>query len=147
MRQQETKGVRQSARPTVFVEGAKKAEVRDALSHRMALAGWSVTEVNEYQVTYETAANGAVGFMTRVAYGSRGTDPVWRLVGQFIETESGVRLVANLEVVANPGTPFMQKTEMNSGKPRKQVDQILEAVRLDTEKASRGDSAPADSPR
>ena|SRR2546426_4082067 len=93
-----------SGRPEVIVPGATKKQVMDALTLRLASSGWNVTQINDYQAIYDTDAKGAVGFLSGVVYG-QATKPLYRLTAQFLETQTGVRLIGNLELVTNPGTP------------------------------------------
>lgn len=133
-----------SGKPEVVVQGATKKEVMDALTVRMVSAGWNVAQTNEYQAIYEIDAKGAAGFLSGVMYGSA-TQPIHRVTAQFLDTPVGVRVIAGTELVSNPGTPRTTRTEMNSGKTRRQIQELLDAVRNDTAKASSPSPAAADS--
>jgi hypothetical protein len=120
-----------SGKPETFIPGASKKQAVDALSNRLIDSGWNVVDVNDYQAIFETQAKGAAGFTAKIMYGSSGPEPVWRMTAKFLELSDGIRVISNLELVSNPRTGREQRTELNSGKPRRQVQELLDAVRGD----------------
>ena len=125
----------------VYMPGASRKRSFDVLANRLSNSGWRVASVNDYQLTFETDAKGAAGFITNMMYGS-GRQPIYRLISSGSEDPSGTTLGADLFIISHPGTAREQVAELKGGKWTQQVQAILDAARGDLLASTGATGAP-----
>lgn len=121
-----------SGKAEVMIPGTGKKRVIEALTSKMASGGWNVAQANDYQIVYERDAKGAAGFLSDLFYGGA-TQPIYRITAQFLEIPEAVKVIAGMELVSNPGTPRTTRTDMNKGKSRVELQDLLQRLRSETQ--------------
>lgn len=125
-----------SDRPQVFLVKATRKDGFGALANVMAANGWRVVVSNDYQLTFETDAKGAVGFMTEMMYGVGRQNPVYRLTANGIENSDGTMLTGAMALVGQPGSPRESNTPLRGKKWNASVMSYLEAARAEAARAT-----------
>jgi hypothetical protein len=132
---------RSTGRPEVSIPGASKKAVLDALVAQMTAQGYSVSSANDYRVEFDKKAGAAASILGAALMGRNVTDPVWRVSFNAVDISGSVQVTADMAMIRNPGTAIQDRVDMNSGKNRDAVQNILEAVRMQTQQSA----APRDS--
>lgn len=118
-----------SGRPEVVIPGTTKKSVVDALASQMIAQGYSVGRIDDYRAQFEKPG----GFWLDLLAGSRfNSSAVWRVSYSVLDTQEGVRVLAEMGAVTNPGSGFEKVTEIKGGKNAAAIQSILEAVKNET---------------
>lgn len=118
-----------SGKPEVLIPGSSKKSVTDALVNQMIAQGYSIGKIDDYKAQFEKPG----GFWLDLLAGSRfNSTAVWRISYSLVETEGGVRVLADMGAVTNPGSGFERITVIKGGKNAAAVQSILDAVKNET---------------
>jgi hypothetical protein len=95
----------------------------------MIAQGYSIGKIDDYKAQFEKPG----GFWLDLLAGSRfNSTAVWRISYSLVETEGGVRVLADMGAVTNPGSGFERITVIKGGKNAAAVQSILDAVKNET---------------
>jgi hypothetical protein len=118
-----------SGRPEVIIAGTTKKAVVDALANQMIARGYSVGQIDDYHAQFEKPG----GFWLDLLLGSRfNSSAIWRVSYTLLDTQEGVRVMAEMGGVTNPGSGFEKVTEIKGGKNAAAIQSILDVVRGET---------------
>lgn len=89
-----------TGRPEVTFLGVTKKKVVDALTNRMLTWGYQIKNISDYSATYGKR------FESFLYYSRGGGNPERRINYAIVGGENNIRVVATVEIVANPGTAY-----------------------------------------
>jgi hypothetical protein len=98
------KSASSSGKPEITIRGVTRQQVCDALRERLFSRGWALGAANDRAVTAsKPMANDAAGILN--------APTVRRVSYDLLDSRGGVRVVAKLETVTNPGKTIEQVTD------------------------------------
>lgn len=115
-----------SGRPEVVVPGTPIERVKDALIAGMVDSGYSIRETSDYKLVFAREGNLAMNLF----FGSR-YDPTteWQVAYDVFETSEGVRVLASMYAVTNPGSAFEKRSDLTDHKDAHEYQSALERMR------------------
>jgi len=114
-------------RPEVTISRATKKQIFDLLIAEMVASGAQVKRGNEYSAVFVRRGDSLTGAQLS---GSRyDSEAEMRISFYAAETFDGVRLVCNLAMVTNPGSPSEQVTDVTDGKTARDIQTMLDRLR------------------
>ena len=125
-----------TGKPEVTIPNVTKKEVVDALTNQMLSWGYHVKAVTDYNAVYgkRTESMAAAIFL-----GSRyDAIPEARISYATVETDIGVRVVATLEMITNPGSAFERVTDLSQGKDAHNIQNMLNQLKYGLELSKKG---------
>lgn len=125
-----------SGKPEVTVKNSTKKEVVDAIVNMMVGAGFEIKDISDYHAVFGKLSN-SLG--DALLYGSNyDSTPEYRVKYSFTETEMGVRVLAAITVITNPGSAFERATDRTVGKDAHDMQKMLEQFKASMELSKRG---------
>ncbi len=125
-----------SGKPEVTITNCSKKEVVDAIVNMMVGAGFEVKDVSDYHAVFGKLSD---SFGDALLYGSKyDSTPEYRVKYSFTETEDGVRVIAAVQVVTNPGSAFERVNDRTTGKDARDMQSLLERFKVGLELSKRG---------
>lgn len=116
-----------SGKPEVTIQGSSKQRITDSLSEIMADNGYSIKSIDEYNLVFGKKID---SFAASFMYGSNfNVKPEARITYSLINVPGGVRVIATIEMVSNPGTGFESADDISRGKDAESVRKILEDLK------------------
>lgn len=116
-----------TGKPEVTISNVTKKQVIDALTNQMLARGYQIKNVTEYNAVYGKRTD---SFAAAILLGSRyDAIPEARISYAIVETGAGVRVVATLEMVTNPGSAFERVTDLSQGKDAHNIQNMLENLK------------------
>jgi hypothetical protein len=106
-------------RPEVVILGHDKKSVSEALVSHMTAAGYSVAQASDFLLGFEKPANTLVQLLA-------GVGAVMHVSYNLIAMDGTVRVVADIAAVSRNTFGREQRTDMNSGNTREQVQTFLD---------------------
>lgn len=124
-----------SGRPEVVVWNVPKKIVVDELSNRMVSKGFNIKEANDYSITY-SKVNDSIS--ASLLFGSQyDSFPEAQIKNDIINVQtgeqSGVRIVASVYAVINPGSAFERKTDLSQSWDAQKYFDFLNNIKLELE--------------
>ena len=114
-------------RPEVTISRATKKQIFDLLIAEMVASGAQVKQVKEYSAVFVSHGDSFTGAQLS---GSRyNSVSEMRISFYAAETFKGIRLVCNVAMVTNPGSPSEQVTAVKDGKIAKDIQAKLNRLR------------------
>jgi hypothetical protein len=115
------------ARPEVIIPNATKKQLLDIITNRMLDKGYQLASVNDYLAVFKKKAD---SFFAGIFFGSRyDSTPEARISFNFVEAPAGIRVIATLEMITNPGSGYERSTNCDKSKPANNVQKMLEEVK------------------
>ena len=116
-----------SGKPEVTVSTNDVGAVKAALVSEMIDRGYGITSEGDHRLVFDRAAD---SFLAGVLFGSSyDSTPNTRISYTLVPTSDGVRVVADLAVVTNPGSAFEKRMEMNHHQDSVGVQRALDALK------------------
>lgn len=125
----------------IHIPGAHRLLVADALTRAMLNRGYQIRNLDEKQAVFAKPADGVPGAM--LLGSGRASAPESRVRYALTETDGGVRIVARIEVVTNPGSRMEHISPPNGGNDAELVQQALNTVRERLTRKASPAQAPA----
>jgi len=115
-----------SGSPETVIYGGTRAKVTNAIIARSLATGWTLHTTSEYQVVTEKPMEGTAAALMASRYD---THPVYRATYVLVDTRDrgldGVRVVATVVAVTNPGSAFERTTDFTRSKAGQEVQALL----------------------
>lgn len=124
-----------SGRPEVTIAGVAKGEVIDALTGIMQGAGYLARKVTDekavyYKRTFDTYAERPYGAPIRVPQRALREEAPELLVSYDIEeTGEGVHVVATVEIISEPESPFKKSKDISRGLDARDIQKRLDRLK------------------
>jgi hypothetical protein len=115
-----------SGRPEVVVPGTPVEQVKDALIAGMMDSGYSIREVSDHKLVF-----GREGHFDKNLFFGSTYDPTTELQVSYdvFETYEGVRVMAAMHAVTNPGRDFERRSDLSNSKEAREFQSWLEERR------------------
>lgn len=116
-----------TGRPEVTIHNATKKQVTDAMVELMLMHGYQVHSVTEYSVVFSKALDSV---LAAVLLGSRyDPTPAARVHYAVVDSGGGVRVVATVQAITNPGSAFERVMDLSHGKTGLEFQNLLEELK------------------
>lgn len=117
-----------SGRPDVTISHADLSAVKGVLANNALNWGYYVKSSSEYSSVFEKRDESMAG---AILFGSRyDSAPVWRITFNYAPLNGGVRVVANIHAVTNPGSAFERITDFSTdSKDASSIQAMLVKIR------------------
>lgn len=120
-----------SGKPEVTVSTSDVGAVKAALVSEMIDRGYNITTEGDFGMVFDRPVD---NFLAGVLLGSSyDTTPNARIAYTLVPKSDGVRVVADIAVITNPGSAFEKRTEMNQSQSSLGVQEALDALKLRVE--------------
>lgn len=119
-----------SGRPEACI-AAKQQRVSAGLAEILLNKGFSVSQQTDSMVRGDRAITDA---MASMFFGSQyDSTPVARITYNIVNTQKCVRVVADMNIVTNPGSAFERLTPMNNSKDSATIQSEMDALKASLE--------------
>lgn len=116
-----------SGKPEVTVGTDDVGQVKAALVSEMVDRGYHITADSDYRLVFDRPVD---NFLAGVLLGSSyDTTPNARIAYALVRRAEGVRVVADIAIITNPGSAFEKRTEMNQSQESLGVQRALDALK------------------
>ncbi len=123
-----------SGRPEVFVENVTNKEVINKCVGLIVANGWQTEQVTDYMVQAVMRSNNvAADFLLGTQLG--GYQTWYRIIINFVQEPSGVRVYAMQKIVSNKGTGCEQVLDLTNQQAYQNTQGILDRLELETKGA------------
>lgn len=121
-----------SGKVEATIKGASKATVKDRLTDAMINKGYSVTKSDDTVISFDRPVDNP---MAAMFFGSRyDSTPNARVTFNLISKKGMVRVVADCQLITNPGSAFEQKTNVNNNAETANIQGWLNGIKSELEK-------------
>ena len=125
-----------SGKPEVTIKNSTKKEVVDAIVNMMVGSGFEIKDISDYHAVFGKLSR-SLG--DALLYGSNyDATPEYRVKYSFTETGDGIRVLAAVSVITNPGSAFERVTDRTRGKDAHDMQSMLERFKASMELSKRG---------
>jgi hypothetical protein len=116
----------------VTISGVTKKQVIDGITYRMVLKGFQVKSTSDYMVVVGKKTENAAAL---ILLGSRwDPTPEERIAFNIVEVGPGVRVIANIMYVTNPGSGFERVTDTSTqSKYAHELNDMLDKLKASLE--------------
>ena len=116
-----------SGKPEVTIPNTTKKVIFDALTNAMIQQGYEIRNINDYSAVYGKRTNSILASML---LGSQyDSTPEARVAYTIVDTSEGVRVVATLQMITNPGSAFERVTDFSQQPDAQSWQSFLENLR------------------
>ena len=116
-----------SGKPEVTIPSTSKKAVFDALTNAMIQQGYEVKNITDYSAVYGKKTDSILASML---LGSQyDSTPEARVAYTVVDTSEGVRVVAALQMITNPGSAFERVTDLSQSANAQSWQTFLENLR------------------
>jgi hypothetical protein len=120
-----------TGKPEVIITGVTKKQVIDALTNQMLALDFKIKTITDYSAVYARRMN---SIRAAVLFGSRyDSFPETRISYAIVDAPGGIRIVATMEMITNPGSAFERATDLSRGKGRPIISDMLEQLKTSLE--------------
>ncbi|MBW1953568.1 MAG: hypothetical protein JRI66_10875 [Deltaproteobacteria bacterium] len=114
--------------PEAFFQNASREEVINALTDEMIMQGYQTKSITDYTLVFGKEEKSGAG---QIFYGSRFNPfPEQRVTYTLLKLPEGIRVVATVKLVTNPGSGYEKATDFTYGwNYAKDVQRILDRVK------------------
>jgi hypothetical protein len=122
-----------SGKPEVTISNTTQDIVKPLVVNRMLSAGYRITRDTQFELAFDAPVQNVAA---QVLLGSKyDSQPNARVSYSFASTGTGLRVVADIAIITNPGSGFERRTEMNQSADSPLIQNMLDAVRSEVEMA------------
>jgi hypothetical protein len=122
-----------SGKPEVTIENTDSESVKQAVVNKMLDLGYTITSDTPYQISFDLPVESVM--ISLLAGSSYDAQPNARMAFTIAQTRAGVRVIADVALITNPGSAFERRTVLNQHRASIQVQTMLEQLKADVEQS------------
>ena len=119
-------------------------KAKSALVNKMIDRGYRIAKDTQFELTFDKRADSALAIFLLST--DRGGTPNMRVAYSIAQVGDGVRAVADVAVIQNPGTPYEKRLELNGAEkeeaPARVVQAMLDNLRTEFTRPQTSDNKP-----
>lgn len=120
-----------SGKVEVTINGVNTDAVKARLVNEMLNIGYSITQDTPHVITFDAPVENALG---AILYGSEyDSTPNARISYTLVQAAMATRVVADIAVITNPGSPFERRRDFNHGQDSPTFQTILDRIKSEME--------------
>ena len=120
-----------SGKPEVTIQRTTADAIKSAIVNRMVNGGYRITKDTPYEVAFDRPVQ---NIAAQVLLGSKyDSQPNARVSYMIATIGADVRIVTDIAIITNPGSPFEQRTEMNNSQDSSDVQRLLNEIKYTVE--------------
>lgn len=120
-----------SGRPEVTINGVPPNKVSARLTNEMLNWGYNIRKQSDNLIAFDRPTD---NLMASALLGSRyDSTPNARITFMLAELGNSTRVVADLQIVTNPGSAFERLTNMNQSQDSRKIQEMLQRIKYQLE--------------
>jgi hypothetical protein len=134
-----------SGHAEVTISRVAPDRVKAALVNKMIDRGYRLTKDTQFELTFDKPADSALAIF--LLSSERGGTPNMRVDYSIAQAGDDVRVVADLTIITNPGSPYEKRIDINGAAkedaPAHAVQAMLDNLRTELASAQTSDNKPS----